>query len=373
MDGENRSAEEPAEVPAPAPEKLRVPPPESARAPAAQAAAAAPSVSVAWAGSALVLTAVIGAIAKTLGVVIAPGMRGVASQKMVESVELLSATFGYTFAALLIALVCGGSFELARARKISITSRGSVVAISGLVVALASPAVVGRLHTMAGISLAVVASLLAIVASVGTIRVAHTRVVGAVLGMFALAALLRPISWQLWALASERLGLYGEVARVMATASVVVQALATLLAAAWLGTRSRVRGRLLANGAIVLAFAITYLAARNTGETPSAVEAVLRGSLSQAVGSVLPYGLTSIAAFLVPATILLAVVAIVQRGPPAVLAALGLALLSQGSFDVPLHALAMTAAAQWAMLAMADDRTMWTALVGQREATAASR
>ena len=100
---------------------------------------------------------------------------------------------------------------------------------------------------------------------------------------------------------------------------------------------------------------------------------MLRGSLSQAVGSVLPYGLTSIAAFLVPATILLAMVAIVQRGqPPAVLAALGLALLSQGSFDVPLHALAMTAAAQWAMLAMADDRTMWTALVGQREATAAA-
>lgn len=379
MDGENTSADEPADDPAPAPEKPQVPPPEPARAPAAQATPAAqtppatPTISVAWAGSALVLTAVIGALAKTLGVVVAPGMRGVASQKMVESVELLSATLGYTFAALLIALVCGGSFELARARKINVTSRGSVVAISGLVVALASPAVVGRLHTMAGIALAVVASLLALVAAASIVRVAHTRIVGAVLGMFALAALLRPVSWQLAALASERLGLYVEAARVMATASVVVQALATLLAAAWLGTRSRVRGRLLANGAIVLAFGITYLAAHNNGEAPSAVEAVLRGSLSQAVGSVLPYGLTSIAAFLVPATILLAMVAIVQRGqPPAVLAALGLALLSQGSFDVPLHALAMTAAAQWAMLAMADDRTMWTALVGQREATAAA-
>ena len=373
MDGENTSADEPAEDPAQAPEKPRVPPPEPARASVAQASVP-PTITVAWAGSALVLTAVVGALAKTLGVVVAPGMRGVASQKMVETVELVSATLGYTFAALLIALVCGGSFELARVRKISVTSRGSVVAISGLVVALASPAVVGRLHTMAGISLAVVASVLALVAAVATVRVAHTRVVGVVLGMFALAALLRPISWQLSALASDRLGILGDASRVMATASVVVQALATLLAAAWLGTRSRVRGRLLANGAIVLAFGITYLAARNTGEAPSALEAVLRGSLSQAVGSVLPYGLTSIAAFLVPATILLALVAIVQRGqPPAVLAALGLALLSQGSFDVPLHALAMTAAAQWAMLAMADDRTMWTALVGQREAAAASK
>ena len=223
---------------------------------------------------------------------------------------------------------------------------------------------------MAGVSLAVVAGLLALVASVGTIRVAHTRILGGVLGMFALAALLRPLSWQLSALANERasIGLY-EMGRIMAAGSVVVQALATLLAAAWLGTRSRVRGRLLANGAIVVAFGITYLAARDGGETPSFLEVVLRSSLSQAVGSVLPYGLTSIAAFLVPATILLAVVATVQRThPPAVLAALGLALLSQGSFDVPLHALAITAAAQWAMLAMADDRTMWSALVGQRAA-----
>jgi hypothetical protein len=325
---------------------------------------------VAWAGSALILTALVGALAKTLGVVVAPGLRGVASQRTVELVELLSSTLAYTFAALLVALICGGSFELARARKIGVVSRGSVVAISGLVVALASPAVVGRLHTMAGLFLAVVASLLALVASVGTIRVAHTRIVGGVLGMFALAALLRPISWQLSALANDRasIGLY-DAGRLMAAGSVIVQALATLLAAAWLGTRSRVRGRILANGAIVLAFGITYLAARDGSDAPSSLEAVLRGSLSQAVGSVLPFGLTSIAAFLVPATILLALVSIVQRThAPAVLAALGLALLSQGSFDVPLHALAITAAAQWGLLAMADDRTLWSALVGQRAA-----
>ena len=82
----------------------------------------------------------------------------------------------------------------------------------------------------------------------------------------------------------------------------------------------------------------------------------------------MPYGLASISAFLVPATVLLAIVAVVQRAqPPAVLAALGLALLSHGSFDVPLHALAVTAAAQWAMLAMVDERSMWAAMVRGRE------
>ena len=357
MDGENTSAEEPAGAPAN---------------PRVAAPVAKPAMNVAWAGSALVLTAVVGAAAKVFGVVVAPGMRGVASQGTVETVEILSATLGYTFAALLVALICGGSFELARANRIGVISRGTVVAISGLVVALASPAVVQRLHSMAGVALAVVASVIAVVASVGTIRASHTRILGGVLGMFALSGLLRPMSWLLTVLANERasLGLYN-AGRGLATAAVVVQALAALLAAAWLGTRSRVRGRFLANGAIVLAFAITYLAARDSGDTPSALEAVLRGSLSQAAGVPLPYGLSSIAAFLVPATILLALVAVVQRAhPPAVLAALALALLSSGAFDVPLHALALTAAAQWAMLAMADERTMWSSLVRGREADA---
>jgi len=187
--------------------------------------------------------------------------------------------------------------------------------------------------------------------------------------MLALSSLLRPIAWETTALASERasLGLYN-AGRTFATVAVAVQALATLLAAAWLGTRSRWRGRMLANGAIVVAFGITYLAARDTGDTPSALEAVLRGSLSQAAGVPLPYGLSSIAAFLVPATILLSLVAIVQRAqPPAVLAALALALLSHGSFDVPLHALAVTAAAQWGLLAMIDERSMWSAMMRERE------
>ena len=365
MDGENTSAagESPDESPAPrenAPQAREPTPPVSPPPPAA--------INIAWAGSALVLTAVVGAAAKIFGVLVAPGMRGVASQAAMDAVEMLSATLGYTFAALLVALICAGSFELARVRKIGVISRGTVVAISGLVVALASPAVVQRLHNMAGVSVAIVASIIAIVASVSTARTAHTRILAAVLGMLALSGLLRPIAWLVTAFASERasLGLYN-AGRGLATFAVVVQALAALLAAAWLGTRSRVRGRLLANGAIVLAFAITYIAARDSGDTPSPIEAVLRGSLSQAAGLPLPYGLTSIAAFLVPATILLALVAVVQRThPPAVLAALALALLSHGAFDVPLHALAVTAAAQWAMLAMADERTMWSALMRGR-------
>lgn len=325
--------------------------------------------SIAWAESALILTAVVGAAAKLLGVLVAPGMRGVASQRAVELVELASATLGYTFAALLVALICAASFELARIRKVGVFARGSVVALSGLVIALASPAVVQRLYPAAALALALVTSIVAIVASSATIRAAHTRALGAVLGLLALSGVLRPVAWEATALAGERasLGLY-HAGRGLATGAVAVQALGAMLAAAWLGTRSRVRGRLLANSAIVVAFAITYLAAREAGDTPSAIEAVLRGSLAHAPGAPAPYALASIAAFLVPATILLALVAVVQRAqPPAVLAALALALLSRGVLDVPLQALAMTAAAQWALLAMADERSAWAAMVRERD------
>ena len=117
------------------------------------------STSIAWASGALLLTVIVGAAAKILGVLVAPGMRGIASERAMVATETVSATLGYTFAALLVALICGGSFELARARRIHVASRGTVVAISGLIVALASPAVVQRLHPMAAIMLAVVASV----------------------------------------------------------------------------------------------------------------------------------------------------------------------------------------------------------------------
>jgi hypothetical protein len=71
---------------------------------------------------------------------------------------------------------------------------------------------------------------------------------------------------------------------------------------------------------------------------------------------------------------LLALVAVVQRAVPrAVLGVLALSLLSQGAFDVPIQALALATAAQWALLAMADNRTMWSALVQERAAEKADR
>src|SRR5688572_20489226 len=111
-----------------------------------------------WAGQALTMTAALAVVAKVIGVLVAPGLRGVTSQNAVETFDVLSGTFAYTLAALLVALVCASSFELARVRRINVVARGSAVGVSGLVIALASPAVVMKLHTLAALALAVTTS-----------------------------------------------------------------------------------------------------------------------------------------------------------------------------------------------------------------------
>ena len=321
---------------------------------------------VGWAGGALILTAIVAIAAKTLGVVVAPGSRGVLSGKGVNAVDIASGTLAYTLVALLVALVCGASFELARARRVNVFARGGVVAVSGLIVALASPAVVERLNTVPALALAVITSLAALVSGVVVIRAPQTRVIGAILALLAICGLLRVVVWETSAVSFDRAShQMHAVARGFATAAVGLEAFAALLAAAWIGTRSKWRGRVLANVTILLALGIAWLASRSSS-SPSAIEAVLRTSLPAAAGLPSPYLLGSIAMFLVPAMILLAGVALLQPAQPAVTAALALALLSHGRFDVPLHALLITAAAQWAMLAMADDRAMWVALVRKR-------
>ncbi|MBX3217711.1 MAG: hypothetical protein KF850_37240 [Labilithrix sp.] len=312
---------------------------------------------IGWAGSALVLTAAVAIVAKIAGVIVAPGSRGVLSGKVVNVVETASGALAYTLIALLVALVCAASFELARARGGSTLARGGVVAISGLIVALASPAVVERLGTLPSLALAVITSLVAMIAGGVVIRTPATRAIGGILTLLAICGLLRVVAWETSAVSFDRAShRLHEVARGFTTAAVGLQAVAALLAAAWIGTRSKVRGRVLANLAIVLAFGITWLAARSS-DSPSSLEAILRATLPSAAGLPSPYLLGSIGAFLVPASLLLACVALLQPAEsPAVVASLALALLSHGAFDVPLHALLVTASAQWAMLAMSDQR-----------------
>jgi hypothetical protein len=317
---------------------------------------------VRWAASALVLTSIVAIIAKICGVIVAPGARGLAGEDAINFLDTASGAFSYILAALLIALVSSASFELARTRGVHVTARIVAVLFSGLILALCTPAVVGRLSTVPLLALAVVTGVVALVSGVFALRAPATRLLGAVLSLLAVCGLLRVVAWETAAVAFERLSKpVLDVSRAFSTFAVVLQALATLLIAAWLGTRSKLRGRILANGAIVLAFLFTWLANRN-GDSPSTIEAILRSSLMSAAGVPSPFLVGSIAEFLVPASILLAAAMVAERSQPrAIVTALALALLSNGAFDVPLQALLVTTAAQWAMLAQTEDRSSWIA------------
>ena len=320
-----------------------------------------------WLRTALVMIVAVGAIAKVLGVLVMPGMAGIASQGAVVAAEALSSTFAYAFALLTIVLIGAGAYELSRARGIGMVSRGAAIGLSGIVIAVALPSLTHRLHSIPTLGLSIATTLLTVIGAVTALRAAPTRILGAVLGLLAISALVRPASWELTVMAGEQasIGLYG-VGKLLASIALVLSALATLLSAAWLGTRSPIRGRLLANGAIVVAFFVTYVAARESAD-PGTLQMVLHSSLAQSNGLPLPFALTSIGAFLVPATIMLAIASVAQRAAaPAVLGSLAFALLSQGALDVPLQALAMAAAVTWGMLAMADPKSMWSVMMASR-------
>jgi hypothetical protein len=117
----------------------------------------------------------------------------------------------------------------------------------------------------------------------------------------------------------------------------------------------------------VLAFALTLVAALGAHADAPALAAVLHTSLSGAATLPAPYGLSGAVSFLTLSAVLLGAAALALRSQPRVLvAAFALALVSRGSFDAPLRAIAIGAAAEWALVAALDDRVLWASLTGRR-------
>lgn len=321
----------------------------------------ADEVRVTWAAGAIWLTALIGTASKILGVMVVPGLRGVASARAIEWAEIASGALAYVLTALLVALVCTGSFELARARQVGVVRRALVVGLTGLTVALASPALVTRLHTVAALGLAVVSSFVAIVCGTRASAAPRTRALGAVLVVLATAALLRVVGWESAVIGGEHANMsLFQLGRGLVTGAVALEAIAVLLAVVWIALAGGLRGRILGNVAMLGAAVITYLAARGSDDVTGEV---LRNALLPLVTMPEPYALVPVAAFQISATVLLAAVALTvaprATKPGATLsrlvpASLALVLLSRGAFDVPLQALAAIAGGVWAVLATSE-------------------
>ncbi len=309
-------------------------------------------------------------LAAVTGVLVAPGLRGLAADRIVDASNRLAWTFAYFMFGLLVAAIILAALQLSRGARARNLGNGIAVSIAGLTMALAAPALVRPLPTVMAAILAVVASLAAIVGGLRGLRAKHTRAVAALMLSFAMAALLRIFAWDLARMAGDNgnTSLYA-TARGVATAALLLEAIGQMIAAAWLGTRSRFGGQFLSSIAVALAWVLTYGAALGASANAKPWEAAAHIALATATGLPRPYGPNGLGVFLLAASILLAGVAAVQRGQiAAVLAALSLSLIARGTFDVPIHALAATAAALWLMLAETDERAMWQSLLAQRGA-----
>jgi hypothetical protein len=308
-------------------------------------------------------------VAGMVALVVAPGVHGNASQSIVTWADGASASLAYFLGAVLFGLVIWGAVELMRALSVSLAPRLALIGTGGLVVFLTLFSYWDRLRFPLPVVLSIGASVAAISGAWASARAPHTRAAAGVLISFAFAALARLGAWKLAMSASDQgsMQLY-DVSRGLATAGVLFEGFGQMVAIAWLGTRSKLWGQLGALVAIAGALALTWGVARGVHSGASLWQAVLHTALADAPGVPSPFLLEKVAVFLVPSSLLLALVSVAQpRQVPAVVAVMALALVSRGAFDAPLRALCAVTAAIWAALACVDERAMWRTLIEDRK------
>jgi len=340
----------------------RAPEPASSRSPESYERLASPSLRAAWL---LRTSAIVGAVSSALGAIVVPGLHGIASDATIERWEHVSAAIAYAMAFLLAGLLLTGAFDLSRARKVGIVTRALLFFGAPGVLAMLVPAF-ARALTNAGSLILVVATLLVVVGGASSgLRTGHTRALAVVQLVLGFAALTRVFAWLLATLFPDSMRVF-VVGQTFASAGIVAEGVAQMLAVAWLSTRRRMASSLVTAGALTVAFLIVWVAGRADASSP-AWQVVLRSGIGGQTSAHSTLG--ALEAFFVVASITLALgCALVPRQLTVVTCGLALALLGRGAFDVPLRALAASAAGLWTALAAADDRAMWKAMTESRDA-----
>jgi hypothetical protein len=323
------------------------------------------------AGWLLRTTALTAVVAVAAAVIVLPGARGNASEYVVVWADRATSTLAYFLLLLLVLLIIWGAVELARVRsQAPIVTRMILIALSGAVVLTSTQAFRERLPPLWGLLLVAGAAVSAIVATYGAVLRPHTRAAAGLLLALAFAAVARLGAWEMAARASEHADVtLFRWSRGLATAGVMFEAFGQLIAVTWLGTRSRLAGQVGSTVALLVAFVLTWGVARGVHSGAAPWQYVLHTALADAPGIPPPFGLDAVATFLVPSSMLLALVAAAQPTQvSAVVASVALALVSHGAFDAPLRALCVVAASIWITLASADDASMWQTLLGDARA-----
>lgn len=344
-------------------------PAPSSRSPDSYARMANPALRSAWL---LRTAALVAIIALALGVVVAPGLKGVASDGVVGRWDTGAATFAYAMGLLLVGLLATGLFDLMRTPRLSGGVRGAMIAGASVVVALVIPSFVHTLAPLGSVVLIAGGTTVALVGGLVAMRTPHTRAGGLLLVLMACSALTRLVAWRIAMGTSDSVSGYG-VARGFATVSIVFEGFAQAATVVWVGMRGRWVGQLVTPLALAGAFVLVWGAGQGRGEDAAQWQSALHGALAW-VPPPEPYGLGTLSVFFgVSAPLLGLATMIAVRKPVAISSAMALALIGRGALDVPLRALATCAAATWMVLAMLDERAMWTALVDEKKRTGNER
>lgn len=303
--------------------------------------------------------------ATLLGSFLLPGLRGSAQESVVVGWERVSNALAYSLAAVACLLVLWGATALGRETRLSWSIRLPLIAIGAAALALGLPAFATRLHAVPALALAMVVSFASLFSGVKALREAHTRAAGAILACYGLAGLSHAAAWRAATVAGEHaeVGLY-RLGRGFSTMELVFEALGFLIAGAWIATRSRLRGRLSANLAAVLAIAVVWVAARDL-VSPSTVDRVLRAAVLHHLPAPTPLYLDRVLPGLAIGALFMAVAALVQESRSAIPTLVALTLLARGRSDVPLQSWLAVIAAQWLALSSIDQKTMWQGLLGK--------
>ena len=320
-------------------------------------------------GSFLRTAALVAVAAAVMGLVVSPGLHGNSGEAVVLWTDRASATLAYFLAGLLAALVTRGAIELLRA-EVPIGVRAGLIVCSASVVAMTLPGLRERLPPQLTVLIAAASAAIALLGGAFLAsRGPHTRATAGVLFAFGLAASMRLGAWVIATRASDHADVQlFALSRGLATAGVLFEAAGQLTAFMWLGTRSKAFGQLGSFAALVGAAVVTLGIAKGVHSGAAPWQAMLHTALADAPGIPPSYRLDTLATFLVPASLLLALVVAAQpRQVPAITATLALALVSRGAFDVPLRALCAAAAAEWAVLACVDEKAMWRTLIEDRK------
>ena len=323
------------------------------------------------------LTAAIAIVAACVGHVIAPGLRGAASQRVVDNWEGIGQFTTYAFLVFLSFLFFRVAWDLVFTDKPAIGLRlavvssafsvGCIVMCILIISALRRPFV--PTPSTALVPLTLLASLAALVSGAGIVRMPHTRATGFVLFAFGSAALVRVLAWWLAGVAGARAApMTYEWARAIATVGVIFEGVGQLVAVVWLTTRTRVSGQILAGISVLAALVVTWGMEQGGHAGAATWQVVLHTALAGVRGTPPPAGLGPVPTFLAATSLFLAAVAVIRPGPaPAITSALSLCLIARGAFDAPLNAFAASVAAACLLAISADEKTMWRALAGRSD------